>query len=328
MDINSVKDYLSYDWAKVQETISSALRSDIALLNQVNSAMLANAGKMLRPMLALLIARACAADGKANGDTHLFAAAVELLHNATLFHDDVADMSPERRGHPTLNALMGPQASVLVGDFWLVRAIGCILAAKSGGLEVIAAFSRTLSDLAEGEMLQLQKASSCDTIEEDYFRIIHDKTASLFDVAAYSAAVSVGAGSACEAAVRDFAVKTGLAFQIRDDIFDYTTTMEVGKPLGVDILEQKITMPLLCALSDAPAPEQARIRDMVKHLDGDFSRRDEILEFVKVHDGCAKAQKRLEALSDEAARALDVLPDSRDRRLLQELAVHIAGRTV
>ena len=154
MDISTIKKYLGNDWTSVQERIASALESDISLLNSTNSSILAQSGKQLRPILALMFARACA--GQASDACVRYAAAAELLHNATLLHDDVADGSELRRGKPTIMSLMGPSVSVLLGDYWLVKAMELILQDADTDVAVIKIFSRTLSDLAEGEMLQLQ----------------------------------------------------------------------------------------------------------------------------------------------------------------------------
>jgi octaprenyl-diphosphate synthase len=324
MDISKVKDYLGSDWTAVHEHIASALKSDISLLNSTNSSILSQSGKQLRPMLSLMFARACA--GKAGDACVRYAAAAELLHNATLLHDDVADGSELRRGKPTIMSLMGPSVSVLVGDYWLVKAMELILHDAPTDVAAIKIFSKTLSDLAEGEMLQLQKAQSGDTDERDYLRIIYNKTASLFEAACVSAAVSVGASEDTVRAARDYAVALGLAFQIKDDILDYSGTESVGKPLGVDILEQKITIPLLGALGNV-SPEKARqVREMVKDIVGKPELRDDVVRFVKENGGLEYARTRLNDYVEEAVRALDVLPDSTEKSFLVELAHYTAIR--
>lgn len=324
MDISKVKDYLGSDWTAVHEHIASALKSDISLLNSTNSSILSQSGKQLRPMLSLMFARACA--GKAGDACVRYAAAAELLHNATLLHDDVADGSELRRGKPTIMSLMGPSVSVLVGDYWLVKAMELILHDAPTDVAAIKIFSKTLSDLAEGEMLQLQKAQSGDTDERDYLRIIYNKTASLFEAACVSAAVSVGASEDTVRAARDYAVALGLAFQIKDDILDYSGTESVGKPLGVDILEQKITIPLLGALGNV-SPEKARqVREMVKDIVGKPELRDDVVRFVKENGGLEYARRRLSDYVDEAVHALDVLPDSTEKSCLIELAHYTAIR--
>ena len=180
MDLNEIKSFLGDDWKKVLEKIDEQLGSDIEVLDSTNRQILSHSGKQLRPMLSLLVARACSA-GRITEASVCYAAASELLHNATLLHDDVADSSDERRGVPTIRSVMGASVSVLVGDYWLVKAMECILSCHTSlDGRVIRLFSRTLSDLAEGEMLQLQKAWSCYKNEEDYMRIIFNKTATLF----------------------------------------------------------------------------------------------------------------------------------------------------
>ena len=263
----------------------------------------------MRPMLALLMARACSG-GEVTEASIRYAASSELLHNATLLHDDVADDSEQRRGVPTIMSLMGPSVSVLVGDYWLVKAMELILGDADSDTRVIKIFSKTLSDLAEGEMLQLQKAQKGDTDQNDYLRILYNKTASLFEAACVSAAVSVGASEQYVAAARDYAVALGLAFQIKDDILDYDGGEAVGKPLGVDILEQKITMPLLGAMSNVSDQDATRIRGLVADIVGHPEHRDEIIAFVKSNGGLEYAVKELERYVDDAVKALEVLPDS------------------
>lgn len=324
MNISTVKECLGSDWTAVQDRIDSALQSDISLLNSTNASILSQSGKQLRPMLALMVARACA--GEAGSACIRYAAAAELLHNATLLHDDVADGSELRRGKPTIMSLMGPSVSVLVGDYWLVKAMELILQDSETDVAVIRVFSKTLSDLAEGEMLQLQKAQSGDTDEKDYLRIIYNKTASLFEAACVSAAVAVGASEEYVKAARDYAVALGLAFQIKDDILDYSGTETVGKPLGVDILEQKITIPLLGALGNVSQGKALEVRAMVKDIVGKPQLRDDIVKFVKENGGLEYARRRLNEYVEEAVSALDVLPDSTEKSCLVELAHYTAIR--
>ena len=325
MDITNIKQYLGESWLAVKERITSALDSDIGLLNATNASILSHSGKQLRPMLALMFARACSG-GSASDATVRYAAAAELLHNATLLHDDVADNSDQRRGVPTLRSLMGPSVSVLVGDYWLVKAMELILCNCESDVRVIKIFSKTLSDLAEGEMLQLQKAQSGDTDINDYLRIIYNKTASLFEAACISAVVSVSDSEVYEMAARDYAIALGTAFQIKDDILDYSGTESVGKPLGVDILEQKITIPLLGAMSKAGQQEEERIRGLVRDILDHPEYRDEIVAFVKENGGLDYAVAMLDKYVNEAVEALAVLPDSFEKKCLEELAYYTANR--
>ena len=308
MDIKSLIEFLGADWHAVKERIRASLKSDIELLNSTNDSILSHSGKQMRPMLSLLMARACN-DGVANDVT-------------------VADGSLKRRGEPTIMSLMGPSVSVLVGDYWLVKAMELILTVADGGSRVMKIFSKTLSDLAEGEMLQLQKAQNGDTTEEDYLRIIYNKTASLFEAACVSAALSVGADEEQIQAAKAYAVALGLAFQIQDDILDYSGTDAVGKPLGADVLEQKITMPLLGALASVPEEEALRVRKMVKDIAGHPEYRDVILTFVRENAGIDYAVSQLDRYVSEAVAALDVLPDSDAKKYLVDLAYYTAKRAM
>ena len=321
-----VIEYLGNDWIRCSERMDRALQSDINLLNRTNASILEHGGKKLRPMLSLLVARALSSeDGPLSEDSIRYATAVELLHNATLLHDDVADCSDTRRGVPTVMSLLGGTAAVLVGDFWLVRAVDEVLSAESHKLEVIALFSKTLSDLAEGEMFQLQKAGSDDTTEEDYLRIIYSKTASLFVTACVSAAKSVDASPEEEEMLRRYAKALGIAFQIKDDILDYAGG-DLGKPVGQDLREQKITMPLLGALSKAAPEEQQRIRTLVHGAADHEENCPLVMDFVAEYDGLEYAQKRLEDYVREAVSALAPLKPSQARDYLVALAEYSARR--
>lgn len=325
MDIKAIKEYLGVDWLAVQNRIASSLKSDIGLLNSTNDSILAHSGKQLRPMLSLLMAKACSG-GQVCESAIKYAAASELLHNATLLHDDVADGSEKRRGVPTIMSLMGPSVSVLVGDYWLVKAMELVLDASDESSKVMKIFAKTLSDLAEGEMLQLQKAQKGDTDEDDYLRIIYNKTASLFEAACVSAAISVGASEDVVKSAKDYAVALGLAFQIKDDILDYAGTDAVGKPLGADILEQKITMPLLGAFANAGSQKEVHVRTLVADIVSHPENRDEIVAFVKNNGGLEYAVSRLNSYVEVAVKALDMFPDSEAKDSLIELAHFTADR--
>lgn len=327
MNLNEIKDYLDRDWKRTANYIEDSLKSDIDLLDKTNRSILSHSGKQLRPLVALLVARACSPGNTADEDSCRYAAGAELLHNATLLHDDVADDSDQRRGMPTIRSMMGPSVSVLIGDYWLVKAMGLILESRTDTGKVIRLFSRTLSDLAEGEILQLQKARSGDTDENDYIRIIFNKTASLFEAAAVSAAISVKAGEDTIRAVKEYAVSLGLAFQIRDDIFDYSPEMDTGKPAGVDILEQKITLPLLGAFRNAGKEKESAIRERIGRIsENPGQTREEILSFVRENKGIDYARKVLDSYIGKALDALKQLPESQDRTYLEELAHFVAER--
>ncbi len=321
--MESIKARLGEDWNILLSGIKQYLSSDIALLNAVNDNLLSNSGKQLRPLLALLVARAIS--GSVNEDTIRYAVASELLHNATLLHDDVADQSDQRRGRPTLRALMGPESSVLVGDYWLSCAMKAIMDSSVGRDRCLGIFSQTLMDLASGEMFQLEKAGACDTVFDDYLTIIYRKTGSLFVSSAQAAAISVGASEVMEKAAADYARYIGYAFQMRDDIFDYDGDAAVGKPLGVDILEKKITLPLLGALANVTEDEEARVRGWIR--DNAVAARDEIADFTRRNGGIEYAQRVLNEYIGKAIDALSAFPPSEERDMLAKLAGFIAVRS-
>lgn len=370
MDINSVKQYLGSDWEDVQKCIADTLKSEINLLNIANQSILNNSGKQIRPLLTILMARACstqnhlvaydiAGDNKRRipSSAIRYAAAAEILHNATLLHDDVADESDCRRGVPTIRAMMGSSVSVLLGDYWLARASDLILRDATLDLKVLNLFVKTIKDLSEGELLQLEKANNLDTTEADYLKIIYCKTASLFEASVVSGVYSVfqtggtveqgknilgveqskdvlGANKAEEQsskqtyvkAAKEYALALGYAFQIKDDILDYSGTETVGKPLGVDVTERKITLPLLGAFLNNPQRE-VEIRAKLTEIANKPEIRNEIIDYVRQNNGLDYANRRLGEYVDAAVGSLSVLPDSYEKEILTKLAYFIAKRS-
>lgn len=325
MDFSSIKDFLKEDLDKVNKLMGSSLSTDIELLDKTNRAILSHNGKQVRPVLTLLVARACSG-GFTTDDTVKYAAAVELLHNATLLHDDVADDSPVRRGAPTVMSILGGRASVLLGDYWLVKGMENILASRNSSDKVIRIFASTLTDLAEGELLQLQKAETGDTLEKDYYRIIYDKTASLFVASAAAGAISVSATEEKMSAARTYAKCLGVAFQIRDDIFDYEENAEIGKPVGLDLKEKKITLPLLGALAKAGEERGREIRRKLCRIDDHPEYGGEIIEFVKSEGGIEYARKRIYEYVDNARIALRPFGNLQEVEMLCEIAEFTADR--
>ena len=324
MDLTEFKAFLAGPMEKVSAMLEESLRSDIDLLDATNRSLLSQGGKRLRPVLSLLSAGAC---GGINADSIRFAAASELIHNATLLHDDVVDGASTRRGKPTVMSILNGPASVLIGDFWLVKAIRCILDAARNSERAIRLFAKTLSDLAEGELLQLQKASFCNTTREDYIRIIYSKTASLFEAAVLSGAVSAEAPEEWTAALAGYARNLGLAFQIKDDIFDYTGGEALGKPVGLDLLEQKITLPLLCALDSVSEEEASTVRSLVGQISDMPNFVSKVRAFVLDHHGVEKAVEEMTEYIDEAISCLEELPPSAEKTYLAELARYVGERT-
>ena len=306
-----IRNILGADLEAVKDLVRSRLSSSVKLLEDVNGSILEHGGKMMRPALCLLMARAC---GVPSDDTIRYAAAVELMHNSSLLHDDVADASMIRRGVPTVMSLYGPVPAVLVGDFWLSRTVDTILGSVHRDW-ALPAFSKTLGDLAEGEMLQQQKAFSADTTEDDYRQIIYCKTASLFELSCAAAAVSVNASSELFEAALSYGRAIGMAFQIRDDILDYDGG-DIGKPSGHDLAERKITLPLLGALRGCS--DEAAMREMVRGIPEHPENVAAVTAFVRENGGLEYAWKILHGYIDEAIAALDVLPPSQAKEYLAE----------
>lgn len=321
-----IKESLHPYLERVERLVDSSLASDIPLLDSVNRSLRERPGKMLRPILAVLSAGAA---GGVSEDSIRVAAAAELLHNATLLHDDVVDGASERRGSRTVSSILGGSAAVLVGDFWLVKCMQVILTSEEYGDRILRIFSKTISDLAEGEMLQLQKASEGDTTQEDYIRIIYNKTASLFEATALSAAVSANASSRVVTLLGEFAKNIGLAFQIKDDIMDYSAPSGgFGKPVGQDLMEQKITQPLLCALECVSQEEALAVRKKLVSISDNPALAEEVRAFVLEHDGVAKAEAVLDSYIEKAIKTLEPLPSSAEKSYLAELSLFVGARDV
>lgn len=322
----ALQSLLQPDLQRVEGFIRHALSTDVQLLSAINASLREHPGKMMRPMLGLLTARAL---GGVTEDTLRISAVVELLHNASLLHDDVVDGASERRGLPTLASQMGGGPAVLIGDFWLVRSIPLILEVQHGRNRVLSISAGVLSSLAEGELLQMEKASSGDTREDDYLRIIRCKTAALFEAVCEMAALSVKAIEPLIQRATAFGRQIGMVFQMKDDIFDYQdASAALGKPVGIDLKEQKITLPLLCALEGCSEPEAKAVRTKMTRIAEEPELAGEIRSFVVERGGVALAEKRVQR---ELQRALDLLegfPPSQEKDWLALVARHVAERNM
>ncbi len=316
-----IQRFLGRSWDEFQGLFASSLKSGIPLLEKANRFILEHGGKKLRPAFTLLIAKALS--GGCNEQVVRCAAASEMLHTATLMHDDVADGAATRRGVPTMMSLYSPTTAVLLGDFWLSRAMDLII--DHPDKRVLKIFSKTLGDLATGEMLQLEKAESLDTTEEDYSRIIYSKTTSLFEASMVSAAYSVEAPEAQVEACRSYAVHVGQAFQMMDDILDYSPGLSIGKPTGQDILEKKITLPLFGLFARAP---KSVVREIKRRMASpDEALVSDAIDLVRRYDGIGYARRLLEAEIRRAVDALASFPRSESRDYLEKLALKMAVRT-
>ena len=314
--------FLGKDWSEFQRLFEASIATETTLLGKVNGYILAHGGKKLRPTFTLLTAKALR--GFCSENVQRCAVASELLHCATLVHDDVVDNAKVRRGAPSLMALYSPTTAVLVGDYWLAAAVREII--DHPDKRVLHVYSKCLSDLAIGEMIQLERAQKADTKEEDYRRIIYCKTTSLFEASVLSAAYSVEATPEEFEICRKYAYHIGQSFQMMDDILDYSPELSIGKPTGQDIMEQKITLPLLCLFDVAPASVVRDIRRRMKKPDDTLVQ--DVFSLVRQYDALTLARKRLQEEIDCAVEAIAPLPPSEAKTYLEKLAGLMAVRTV
>lgn len=321
---SQLSDYLKKEEQGVLDIMTGSLRSGIELLDMANAHLLSHQGKRLRSKLMLLIGKAL--EGAASDKVSRLSAASELLHNATLLHDDVADDSSFRRGVPTAHSLLGARAAVLLGDYWLVKAMDLVISCDCGGGEFTRIYSKTLGDLAEGELLELQKAENADTSREDYLRIIYLKTASLFEVCCVAAAMACGASTDVIEDMREYGVSVGMAFQIKDDIMDYGS-LSIGKPVGLDLSEKKITLPLLCTLEDCSKEEEESLRAMIRQIEAPGNE-EAVCQAIRLKDGVKKAEAVLEEYISKAKSALGCIPEGEARDYLDGVASYVSSREV
>jgi len=320
--LKEVQQYLGRAWTDFQRCFAESLESDIPLLDKANQYLLGHGGKKLRPLFTLLIAKALRGD--CNERVVRCAAASELLHTATLMHDDVADNAPTRRGVPTMMTVYSPTTAVLLGDYWLSKAMDLII--DHPDKRVLHVFSKCLADLASGEMLQLEKAEKADTTEDDYRRIIYCKTTSLFEACIVSAACSVEASEKEIERCRIYARHIGQAFQMRDDMLDYSPELSIGKPTGQDILEKKITLPLFGLFEKAPRSVVREVRRRMKNPDAELV--SDVFAWVRQYDAMSYAREKLDAEIRQAVEVLAAFPASPSRDYLEKMAGMIAIRTV
>lgn len=320
--MKEVQQFLGKAWTDFQRCFAESLESDIPLLDKTNQYLLGHGGKKLRPLFTLLIAKALRGD--CNERVVRCAAASELLHTATLMHDDVADNAPTRRGVPTMMTVYSPTTAVLLGDYWLSKAMDLII--DHPDKRVLHVFSKCLADLASGEMLQLEKAEKADTTEDDYRRIIYCKTTSLFEACMVSAACSVEASEEEIERCRIYAWHIGQAFQMRDDMLDYSPELSIGKPTGQDILEKKITLPLFGLFEKAPRSVVREVRRRMKNPDAELV--SDVFAWVRQYDAMSYAREKLDAEIRQAVEVLAAFPASPSRDYLEKMAGMIAIRTV
>lgn len=314
MDIQSIYSLIKDDLAAVDRLIQQRLQSDVALINQLGYYIINSGGKRLRPAITILSAKACGYEA----DKHInLATIIEFIHTATLLHDDVVDNSDMRRGQETANNLWGNEASVLVGDFLYTRSFEMMVEMDS--MRLMQILSHTTNIIAEGEVLQLLNCHDADTTESRYLEVIHHKTAKLFEAAGQLGAVICNAPEQIETAMALYAMHLGSAFQLVDDLLDYSQSSDtIGKNIGDDLAEGKPTLPLIYAMRQGSEAQSAIIREAIEN-----GQRDRIDDIVRIINETGAIDYTAHAASQEVAyakAALDVLPDSDYKQALLGLA--------
>jgi octaprenyl-diphosphate synthase len=316
----AIKQLLAPDMAIVDQVIRERLHSEVVLVNQVSEYIVNSGGKRLRPALVILSARALGYPGNHH---YSLAAVVEFIHTATLLHDDVVDESKLRRGRATASALFGNAASVLVGDFLYSRAFQMMV--EVNDMRVMQTLADATNVIAEGEVLQLLNCHDANVDAANYLHVIHCKTAKLFEAAMRLGAILAGSAAATEQAVAAYGMHLGTAFQLADDVLDYSgDEHETGKNLGDDLAEGKPTLPLIYAIQHGNAGQARLVREVIEN--GDMSRFAEVLEVIKQTGALEYTLQQAQRESQAACAALSILPDSNYRQSLLQLADFAASR--
>ncbi len=320
MHLQAIQALVAPDMEAVDETIHARLRSEVVLINQLGRYIVNNGGKRLRPHLVLLAAGATGYTGRAHVTV---AAIIEFIHTATLLHDDVVDASDMRRGQRTANDIWGNEAAVLVGDFLYSRAFEMMV--DVGSMRVMEILARTTNAIAEGEVMQLLNVHDADTTEERYLGVIRSKTARLFEAASQLGGVLAGVDDTAETALAHYGMHLGTAFQLIDDVLDYSAcASDMGKNVGDDLAEGKPTLPLIHAHAHAQAHERALIRTAIE--EGGVEHIERIGEILVRAGSIEYARRRAEAESAAALAQLDTLPSGSYRDALAGLAHHALER--
>lgn len=313
LSLDEIKKPIAAELDTFEGKFKASMQSSVPLLDRITHYIVKRKGKQIRPMFVFFSASLC---GGITEATHRGAALVELLHTATLVHDDVVDNSYERRGFFSINALWKNKIAVLVGDFLLSK--GLLLSINNGDFDLLKIVSEAVKQMSEGELLQIEKARRLDIDEKIYYEVIRQKTASLIASCCACGAASAGADPETVEKMRLFGEKVGIAFQIKDDLFDFGTDA-IGKPLGIDIKEKKITLPLIYALNKATRSEKRRIINLVKNHNEEADKISEIIEFVRSSGGMDYATQQMEVYQKEAFEILNDLPAHSSRDALEQL---------
>ena len=298
-----------------------AMKTNVSLLDRIMQYIVRRKGKQMRPMFVFLTAKLI---GETTERTYRGASMIELIHTATLVHDDVVDDSNMRRGFFSINALWKNKIAVLVGDYLLSKSV--LLATENKDFDLLTVVSTAIREMSEGELLQIEKARNLDITEEIYFEIIRQKTATLIAACCEAGARSVGCSEEMAAKMNRFGELVGIAFQIKDDLFDYTSTNLIGKPVGIDIKEQKMTLPLIYSINTASPTEKKWLIRSVKKHNHDKKRVNEVIEYVKTHGGLNYARQAMYDYRDKALRILDEFPESEAAESLRTLLNYVVER--
>jgi octaprenyl-diphosphate synthase len=318
ISLDHIQAPIAAEMAEFEHKFRQSMRTKVLLLDKIMGYIVKRKGKQIRPMFVFFSARIALPNPDAALPEATFrgAALIELLHTATLVHDDVVDESNYRRGFFSINALWKNKIAVLVGDYLLSR--GLLLALENDDYHLLKLVSNAVRELSEGELLQIEKARKLDITEDVYFEIIRQKTASLIASCCAVGAASTGADQETIERARLFGEKVGIAFQIKDDLFDYGTA-EIGKPVGIDIKEKKMTLPLIHALAQASWLDKRRVIFNVKNNEGRRDRVQQVIEFVKQSGGLDYAIETMKRYRDEALAILHTFPASASRTSLEQL---------
>ena len=304
-----------------EQRFKDSLKCNVSLLDKIMHYIIKRKGKQMRPMFVFLSAKLF---GKFEENTYRAASMIELLHTATLVHDDVIDEANFRRGFFSINSIWKNKIAVLVGDFLLSR--GLLLAVKNEEFELLKIMSTAVQDMSEGELLQIEKARKLDITEDVYFDIIRQKTASLIAACCASGANSVGQNKEVVENMRLFGEKAGIAFQIKDDLFDYTQSTFIGKPTGIDIREQKMTLPLIYTLNTVEKKQKNYIINIIKNHHKDDEKVAEVIALVKESGGLEYAKKRMYEYHNSALDLLNLFNENQAKESLILLLDYVVNR--
>ncbi len=320
--VEQIKEPILLEMESFEDRFYESMSTKVALLNRITHYIVNRKGKQMRPMFVFLVAK-IVSGGTVNDRTYRGASVIELIHTASLVHDDVVDDSYRRRGFFSINALWKNKIAVLVGDFLLSK--GMLLCIDHEDFDLLKIISVAVREMSEGELLQIEKARLLDITEEVYYEIIRQKTATLIAACCALGAASVAPNSEEVHKMRRFGELIGMAFQIKDDLFDYGEE-RIGKPTGIDIKEQKMTLPLIYALNQAPKDERKWLINSIKNHNRDKTRVKKVIQYVKDHGGLTYAEQKMHQFKLEALALIENYPDSPQKQSLQLMVDYVIDR--